>query len=154
MDGFSGAAAAVSLAVQLASTVQSIRQFLHNIEHASQELSAITARLDLLHELLTMVESLMQEQPYLRSPPATHVLIDCALENCSNSVKILKALVKPLEEGLVRRSRFQKTLGLMKVMLKREDIQTSEHQLQGAIQMLHVAISVDQYECSQNRRCV
>jgi len=146
MDGFSGVAAALSLTIQLASTVQSIWQFLRNVENAPKELTSVMEQLDLLHQILSYLENLMQWQVSLEHPQTSYALVTAALQNCEKRVTTVGDLVKPLTAGPVRRPWLQKVLGSIRFVLKKEDIQTSQGQVGGAIQALQLALFTNQYE--------
>jgi len=145
MDGFSGVAAALSLAIQLANTVQSIRQFLRNVENAPKELASVMEQLDLLHQILSYLKDFMQWQTSLEHPPTSYILVTGALQNCEKRVRTVEDLVKPLTAKVVRIPWLQKALGSMRLVLKKEDIQTSQVQVAGAIQVLQLALFTDQY---------
>ena len=146
MDGFSGAAAVISLTIQLASTVQSIRQFLHNVDNAPKELASVMEQLDLLHQILSGLEHLMQRQDSLEHLPTSYAIVTSALQNCQRRVRTVEEQVRPLTARLVRRPWLQKALGSMKFVLKKEDIQTSQALVRGAIEVLQVALFTNQYE--------
>lgn len=145
MDGFSGVAAALSLAIQLASTVQSIRQLLRNVENAPRELTSVMEQLDLLHQILSYLKDFMQGPASLENQPTSYILVTCALQNCERRVKTVEDLVKPLTARVVRTPWLQKALGSMRLVLKKEDIQTSQAQVGGAIQLLQLTLFSDQY---------
>jgi uncharacterized protein YoxC len=146
MDGFSGAAAVLSLTIQLASTVHSIRQFLRNVENAPKELASVIEHLDLLHQILSYLEDFMQRQATLEHPPISDALVTSALQSCEKRVRSVEDQVKPFTARLFRRHWLQKALGSMKFVLKKEDIQTSQVLVGGAIQMLQLALFTNQYE--------
>lgn len=145
MDGFSGVAAALSLAIQLASTVQSIRQLLRSVENAPKELTSVMEQLDLLHQILSHLKDFMQGQTSPGHPPISYTLVTGALKTCEKRVRMIEDLVKPLTAKVVRIPRLQKALSSMRLVLKKEDIQRSQVQVGGAIQVLQLALFTDQY---------
>lgn len=64
MDGLRGAAsgiAVISLAIQLASSIQDIQRFMRNVSGASKELERLMNLLDQLYLLLHGIKSFMQK---------------------------------------------------------------------------------------------
>ena len=90
MEPFSGAAATVSLAIQLAGTVQTIRSFLHNSKNAPKELSAINHLFDQLHQKLSDIASIIELQRSLDIVLDSHRSIINALTSCHKNIKMLE----------------------------------------------------------------
>lgn len=145
MDGFSGAAAVISLTIQLASTVQSVRQFLHNVKDAPKELTSVTEQLDSLHRILSILKDFMQRQDSREHLPTSYSIVMSALQDCEQRIRTVEEQVKVFTARVVRTPWLQKALGSVKFVLKKEDIQTSQALVVGAIQILLVALSTNQY---------
>ena len=146
MDGVSSAAAVVSLAIQLAGTVQTIRQFLHNVETAPKELSVIVDLLDQLHQNLSHVENLIQLETSLENAPASYAALTSALVGCVKRIKTLEEFINTLRARLVRQHRLQKAWGALKVVSQKEHIQILQLQLRDALLALQMAISTNTAE--------
>lgn len=102
MDVASGVIAVVSLGIQLAESVQKIRKFLRGIKEAPEELQRLIAKIDLLHDIFSYVNALIEQQ---RDMPSHHGLIPLfagALRACETSVNRLEselARVQGLSNG-------------------------------------------------------
>lgn len=62
MDGVAGAFAVVSLAIQLANTVQQVSKFLRNVQEGPREVIKLIEILDQLHGTLDHVRQLIEQQ--------------------------------------------------------------------------------------------
>ena len=151
MDPFSGAAAAVSLAIQLAGTVQTIRRFLHNIKNAPKELSAINHLLDQLHQNLSDVAKIMELQRSLDLVLDSHRSVTNALTSCHKNIKMLEDPINKAEADLAGRHRLQKGWKSLRILSKKDEVQVLQFQLRDAIMALQMAVSTNsaefQYEC-------
>ncbi|KAL8723571.1 MAG: hypothetical protein Q9181_007259 [Wetmoreana brouardii] len=144
MDAVSGAAAVISLAIQLVGSIQSVRRFLHNVENAPKDLSAIIDLLGLLETNLNHARKLMELQQVQGITP--HASITDALEACEKRVKTLEDFITALRTGLVRRNRLQKAWGSLKIVSKKEDIRLMHVQLRDTVLALQMAISSNSAE--------
>lgn len=144
MDAVSSAAAVISLAIQLTGTVQSVRQFLNNVENAPKELSAITDLLGLLHQSLSHVEALVRSQH--AHGITSHTPVTSALQCCQNKVKTLENFIATLKASLISRHRLRKAWGSIKVVSRKGDIQMLQMQLRDAVLALQMAISTSTAE--------
>ena len=151
MEPFSGAAAAVSLAIQLAGTVQTIRRFLHNIKNAPKELFAINHLLDQLHQNLSDIANIMELQRSLNIVLDSHRSVSNALTSCHKNIKMLEDPIKKAEADFAGRHRLQKVRESLRILSKKEDVQVLQFQLRDAVMALQMAISTNsaefQYEC-------
>lgn len=146
MEAFSGAAAAIALAVQLGSTVKTIKQFLRNVANAPSELLTIVDLLELLHHNLGHLEQLIRSQESLGVRLSSLALFGSALKNCEKRLDTAIKLVAELKASRVRDHRLQKIWGSLKIVSKKEDLQIVQTQLRDACMALQMAIATNAAE--------
>jgi len=149
MDAVSGVAAVVSLAslaIQLAGTVQVARQFLIDLQKGRKELLVIVELLDQLSQNLNRVRIIITLQKSFVVAPASYEVIVSALHSCETRVKTLEDFIKTLKASPVRRHHLQKAWGSLRIISKKEDIQTLQLQLRDAILALQMALSTNAAE--------
>ena len=91
MEVAGGVIAVVSLGIQLAESVQKIRNFLRGVKEASEELQRLITKIDLLYDIFENVNGIIEQQ---RDMPSHHRLIQLfvgALRACETSVNRLES---------------------------------------------------------------
>lgn len=146
MDPFSGATAAVSLALQLTSTVHSVRQFLQNIQDAPKEIAAILEITDQLNGHLKAVARLSELQHPQQQTPISSSTIEDALKSCEKRVKTLEAIANRLRESFCGSGRLRNSWASVRVVLKKEDIQHLQVQMRDSVQALQTALMISSIE--------
>ena len=100
MEGLSASASAiavVSIAIQLADSVNKLRDFWSAIEEAPQEVQAISADLELLSGVLAQIA---YEAQHIEPDPT----LIAALNGCSMKIKALAMILSEIEPGFDSRS--------------------------------------------------
>lgn len=140
MDGVASAFAVISLAVQLVDTVQEIRDFLRSVQNAPNELIKLVETLEQLHGTLNQVKHLLKQQYSILRLPGSPVFMENALQNCSRKISTLEKVVNEAKNTLARQSRVKRTLAVMKLVSKKEDLQKMQSQLLHAEMRLQTAM--------------
>lgn len=143
MDVVSSAAAVVSLAIQLAGTVQTIRQLLRSIEHGPKELITLGDLLDQIHETMKHVERVVQSQASMEYPPASYNAIRSAMTMSRKRLAMLEDFIGALKASFARQRWLKKARLMVKIVSNKEDIQVLQSQLRDALSALHMAISTN-----------
>lgn len=98
MEVASGVFAVVSLGIQLAESVQKIRELLRGVKEAPEELQRLISKIDFLYEIFDCVNALIEQQRYM---PSHHGLIPIfarALKACEMNVARLEREIVHLRD--------------------------------------------------------
>ena len=109
MDGVSSAFAVVSLAIQLAETINDISKFLHSVRDAPAELAGLVETLDQMHGTVDQVRYLLEQQFSVQRLPGSPMFITSALGLCEKRVKTLEAFVNEVKRPLTNEHRIKRT---------------------------------------------
>jgi hypothetical protein len=148
MDGLSAAAsgfAVVSLAVQLVGSVRQIREFLHSISEAPEELRRLMDLLEELELILEQVGILVQRQRGNSTLWETGVLTSVlkAANSCQIKLATLEGVVEATKKAFAASSRTTRALGSFKLACKRKDLREIESQLHNAASLLSLSMMAD-----------
>ena len=139
------ALAVVSLAIQLAGTVQTINEFLRTIRDAPSELSTLIETMELMQSNLNQVHYLIEQQfsdPSLASSP---VFILNALKVCEKRIAVQKAWVEEIKHSLTTRHLIKRTWANLSIRPKKTQLSEMQGQLREAMANLHFAVSNNQW---------
>lgn len=129
MDGVASGFAVVSMAIQIAGTVQKIRDFLRSVQNAPNELTKLIETLEQLHGTLNQMRHLLEQQYWILRLPGSPVFMESALQNCSRKVSTLEKAVDNAKSTLARQSRVKRTWAAMKLVSEKEDPREMQSQL-------------------------
>lgn len=148
MDPLSAAAsgfAAASLALQLAGVVQDIHRFLRSVAGASTELERLVDLLEQLDSIIAGVQSLLEQRNTQNDGAPTPVpAIFKALQTCYKTLQPLQKLVEKSQRALQKSNNTaSKHLALIKLTLKKRDVEALEEQLQRSMIILQTTIMLN-----------
>lgn len=149
MDGLSAAAsgiAVVSLAVQLVGSVRDIRQFLHSISDAPEELKRLIDLLKQLELILEQVGMIVQRQGRNAKPGEMGGVLTSVLRAvniCESKLTLLEGVVQTTKQLSTTSDRASRTLGSLKLACKKKDVREIEQQLNDAVNSLSLAMMVN-----------
>jgi integrase len=146
MDGVAGAFAVVSLAIQLANTIQQISKFLRNVHDAPKEVVRLVDMLDQLHGTLDHARQLIEQQFIILRLPGSPEFITKALENCEKQVKALERFANQARKGFDDQHKLRRTWASMKMVVKRQDLDDIQGRLRDAKMDLQFAISGNSWQ--------
>ena len=147
MDGLSAAAsgiAVVSLAMQLVDSVRDIQRFLHRVSDAPRELKRL---LDLLEQLELILESIgmIIERQNTHEPDhdaAVSASVLRALKTCENKLLMLEDVVEVAKKASGG-GRVARSFGAFRLACKTRDVEEFEGQLQHAVNILNLTMTVN-----------
>lgn len=148
MDGVSSAASAiavVSLAIQLADTVQRISKFLKNVQDAPKEVFRLIETLDELQDTFDNVRQLIDQQFVILRLPGSPVFITKAMENCEKQIQALETLTSVAKRSF-EHHRLRRTWASMRVVAKKQDIEDVQCRLSDAKVDLQFALSSNSWQ--------
>ena len=146
MDPLSTAAsgiAVISLAVQLAGSVQNIHRFLRGISDAPKELERLVELLDQLHCILDGIRALYPKQNQQNCIPDMHPSVMRALQTCQSKLEQLENQVDKAKIHLKRSNKVLKTWASLKLTLKKKDLDEFESRLEKAMIRLQMALTMN-----------
>lgn len=139
------ALAVVSLAIQLAGTVQTINEFLRTIRDAPSELVALIETMDLMQSNLNQVNYLIELQFSGPSLAGSPVFILNALKLCERRVGVQKAWVEEIKRSLTTQSLMKRTWASLNIRPKKTQLNEMQGQLREAMANLHFAVTNNQW---------
>jgi len=142
MDGASGAIAVVSLAVQLVATVQHITKLFRSIRGSPKQLSHLVETLDQLRDNLDSARLFIDKHITNNGLSDTLLAVTNALKRCQSKVTMLEEFVNKVRTYLDCQSGIRKSLGSLKIVMKREDMQEILSQVRDATDGLQTAVSI------------
>lgn len=148
MDALSGVASIfslISLAVQLAGTVQDVKNLISSIQDAPKELDRLTNQLNQLDTIAHSIKLLLERQQKLGHGVDSEIrqTIFKALQTCNQKMSKIEDIVKrtgKLENGQNKLSRKWNSIRLA---LHKEDIEEFEVALDRAISVLNLALMLN-----------
>jgi cob(I)alamin adenosyltransferase len=148
MDPFSAAAsgiAVVSLAIQLVDSVREIQRFLRNVSEAPKELKRL---LDLLEHLELILENIgaqmaKQQRNSIDLDDTTITSVQKAMKMCEDKLLVLEGFVKRAKKASEARNKATRAVGAFKLACKKKDIEEFESQLQQAIHVLNLTMTIN-----------
>ena len=143
MDPFSGVAAAIALAAQVAGTIQTIQKLVRDVKNAPKELLVVVDTLKSLCYTLNCVEGIFELRASSEHLPSSYTSVLKALACCCERVRTLQDVTDTLMAGACRHHYLRKSLGSLKIVSKREELRTLQSQLQDAVICLQLAISIN-----------
>ena len=146
MDPLSAAVrgfAVVSLAMQLAGTVQDIHRFLRGISGAPKELERLVELLEQLHCMLDGIRALHSKQKELDSIPDMHPSVMGSLKSCQSRVELLENIVDKAKKDSNRNRKIARTWASLKFTLKKKDVDEFESLLEKAMNRLQLAMTMN-----------
>ena len=144
MDPLSTAASAIaviSLAIQLAGSVQDIKRLLRGISGAPKEIERILDLLELLGGLLNGIRAHYSKQQEQGSVPDMHPSIMGALRICQSKLDVLGSIFENAKVKLNRSSKVSKTWTSLKLSSKKKYVGEVESQLKQAMSILQMALT-------------
>jgi hypothetical protein len=146
MDPISGAAsifAVVSLALQLVGSVDNARRFLRNIKDAPVEFQRLAESLDQLHLLLSDITDSLTRYNGLKGMPRPPQSLGMALISCPSRLDELEPLKKSAKLLLTAsKGKASKSWALLKLSMRRKDVDEYDKHVHKAITALQVAMSL------------
>lgn len=139
------ALAVVSLAIQLAGTVQTINEFLRTIRDAPSELIALIETMDLMQSNLNQVHYLVEQQFSDSSLAGSPVFILNALKVCERRIEVQRTWVKKIKQSLTTRHLMKRTWASLNIRPKKIQLSEMQGQLKEAMANLHFAVSNNQW---------
>jgi hypothetical protein len=157
MDGLSAGAsiiAVVSLAIQLLDTVREVRGFLRNVSDAPKELARLIDLLEQLELIVENIKMLMERQRQHNADVDEGICasVHKALKTCETKVAILDELVKKAKTTSEGRNKVVRSWGSLKLANKKKDIEEFETQLQHALKVLDLTMSINLTSVDATRR--
>ena len=143
LDVAAGALGITGIALQLSSSIFKIKKFCAEVQNAPDELQTIVQEIENLSNILA---SFTKDEPELASSETLDDAFQASLGLCSKAVSRLSAVVSQLH-GPTERIRIRNKV---KIVLKRERIQSILEKLDRSKADLHLAYSI--YENAQRRR--
>ena len=125
--------AVVSLAIQLAGTIDDVSRF-------GPELASLGEALDQMRMTLDQAHCLLEQQFLVLRLPGSPESIAYALGNCKKGIKGLEDFVRDLKKSLGRQQRVSRVWGSFRMVSKKEDIQHLQNQLRDATTNLQCAM--------------
>ena len=139
------ALAAVSLAIQLAGTVQTINDFLRTIRDAPSELVTLIETMDLMQSNLNQVQYLVEQQLSDSSLAGSPVFILNALKVCERRVEVQKIWVERIKQSLNTRHLMKRTWASLNISPKKLQLSEMQGHLREAMANLHFAVTNNQW---------
>lgn len=139
------ALAVVSLAIQLAGTVQTINEFLSTIRDAPSELVALIETMDLMQSNLNQVNYLIEQQFSDPSLAGSPVFLLNALNLCERRVGVQKTWVEEIKTSLTNRRLMKRTWANLNIRPKKTQLSEMQGQLREAMANLHFAVTNNQW---------
>ena len=139
------ALAVVSLAIQLAGSIQTINKFLRTIRDAPSELVALIETMDLMQSSLNQVHYLIEQQFSDPSLIGSPVFILNALRLCEKRVEVQKTWVEEIKTSLTNHRLMKRTWANMNIRPKKTQLSEMQGQLREAMANLHFAITNNQW---------
>jgi hypothetical protein len=115
------------------------------MSEAPGELKRLLDLLDQLELLLGQTSSLVERQRGDASLGKTSLLTGLrgAISTCESKLSILEGIVNATKQASTVSDRTSRTLGFLKLVSKRRDIQEIEHQLHNAINLLSLTLMIN-----------
>ncbi|KAF7506410.1 hypothetical protein GJ744_011764 [Endocarpon pusillum] len=151
MEAVGSALAVVSLALQLANTVQQVSKFLRDVRDAPKEVVRLIETLDQLHNTLDGVRQLLEQQFVVLRLPGSPDSITKALENCEKQVKTLETIAEKAKRSLHDQPKLWRTWASIKSVAKRQDLDDMQEQLRDAKRDLQFAISSNSWSLQMHQ---
>ena len=149
MDGFSGAFAVVSLAIQLFDKVQETIRFVKEINNAPSEVVQLAESLEQLGFTLGYIRQLLEQQVLDLRLPGSPAFILNALQICEKKIKPLDEIVKQMNEPSDDHNRAKRIWTSFKFVIKKEQIHELAIQLREAKSDLQFSISANSWQLQQ-----
>ena len=149
MDPLSTAAsgiAVISLAVQLAGSVQDIYHFLRGMNDAPKEFARLVGLLEQLHCILDGIQALHSKEKPQDSIPKMHSSVMSALKMCQSRVDLLEGIVDKAKSDPSKSSKVSNTFASLKLTLKKKDVEEFESQLARAMMMLQTSLTASSWQ--------
>lgn len=148
MDGLSAAAsgiAVVSLAIQLVGAVRDIQRFLRNVSEAPKELRRLIELLEQLELILESIGTVVDRQRRQSGDADTAVSepVLRAMRSCENLLAKLGNVVDAARKSDDARFKATRSLGSLRLVCKKRDIEDLERQLHDAISMLNLTMTTN-----------
>ncbi|KAI9794722.1 MAG: hypothetical protein M1833_007379 [Piccolia ochrophora] len=146
MDGLSGAGsgiAVLTLAIQLASSVQNVQRFFRGVTNAPKEVERLVDLLGLLELTLDGIKDLLEGQTQRYGVPDPSPAIPRALGMCRQHVGLLEAIVDKAKLCCGKPNTRRRTWASLKLALKKRDMDDFERQLQQAFSTLHMTLTIN-----------
>ena len=139
------ALAVVSLAIQLAGTVQTINEFLRTIRDAPSELVTLIETMELMQSNLGQVHYLVEQQFSDSSLAGSPVFILNALKVCERRVEVQRIWVEKIKQSLTTRHLMKRTWASLNIRPKKIQLSEMQGQLKEAMANLHFAVTNNQW---------
>ena len=143
MDPFSGAAAIISLTLQLAGTAHGIRKFLSGIRNAPNEIADVLELLGCLEGNLKSVQILLDLQSSITGTPQISVCVIQSLRTCEKKIILLELFVNKLNKTSCHRYLTRKAWTSMRMVSRMQDLNSIRYQLRDAVAALQLALSIN-----------
>ena len=140
------ALAVVSLAIQLAGTVQTINEFLRTIRDAPSELVTLIETMDLMQSNLNHVHYLVEQQFSDSRLAGSPVFILNALKVCESRVEVQRTWVEKSKQSLTTRHLMKRTWASLIIRPKKIQLSEMQGQLKEAMANLHFAVTNNQWD--------
>ena len=126
----------VQLAGQITESVIALKQYWDQIKDAPSEISYLLEEIDSFQLIFHAIgDDQMSNSPFHPNNPSMRQISIL----CDQAAEQLKSLVDDLSRKVEGKSGWKKTLGSIKVVLKKEDIQRLKERLKCAISLMHMA---------------
>lgn len=139
------ALAAVSFAIQLASIVQTLNEFVRLIHDAPNELVSLIETMDLMQGNLRQVHYLFEQQFSDSSLAGSPVYILNALKVCERKVEAQKPWVEEIKRSLTTRHLMKRTWASLNLRPKKTQLSEMQLQLRDAMANLQFAVLNNQW---------
>lgn len=147
------ALAAVSFAIQLASIVQTLNEFVRLIHDAPNELVSLIETMDLMQGNLRQVHYLFEQQFSDSSLAGSPVYILNALKVCERRVEAQRPWVEEIKRSLTTRHLMKRTWASLSLRPKKTQLSDMQFQLRDAMTNLQFAVLNNQWhvQLQQNK---
>ncbi|KAG8534001.1 uncharacterized protein KY384_000843 [Bacidia gigantensis] len=138
-----GVIGAVGLGIQLTETVKKAHTFLRGVEDAPEDVLGLVDDLAQLYMVLDQTCLLAEQQRNLQPTIQSLTVIESALESCQISVQKLELMVNKLQALFDRRGKARRVWASVKTVVKKDDVALFRSQIQGRLQTLQLAVSLN-----------
>ena len=128
--------ATASQAIQLVESVQKVSKFIHSMRGATDKIHSLIESIALLHQHLNHAKFLFHQQISLIVDPPSITPLTGALTSYEAKVKRLVAPINELQRLTLGPSQLYRKWGSLKVVCKRNEIESHEAQIREANAML------------------
>lgn len=155
----SSAIAVAEVGLKVGGTLLKLRELWKEVQYIPQKIQDLMSQIDIYEPILADIQRHLEVDPKNSQSVGTSALLRASIgaktsSYCSAALHNLQDLVRELSDQITSAKRRERGIGKLKVLLKKDDLNRFQVQLERASQLLHLAHTSQQsakldYQSSQ-----